>query len=247
MAFKESVRNLAIGAPVDFKGVVIGEVQAIDIAWDPVAREVTVPVTVRVNFERLREHSRRAAPDAPRRDLKEFLDRLVDLRGFRAQARTASLITNQLYIALDFFPDAPKAKIDWSKTPAEFPTATGGLQEIEVAVASIAKKLEKVPFEEIGNDLRTTLRTANQLITQLDKETAPELKATLESARRSLQRLEEAAKGLEAATAPDAPLQQDLRGAMTEVTRAAQSFRALADYLERHPESLIRGKKKDPP
>jgi paraquat-inducible protein B len=47
--------------------------------------------------------------------------------------------------------------------------------------------------------------------------------------------------------APDAPLQQDLRGAMTEISRAAQSFRALSDYLERHPESLIRGKKKDEP
>jgi paraquat-inducible protein B len=247
MAFKESVRNLVIGAPVDFKGVVIGEVQAIDIAWDPVAREVTVPVTVLVNFERLRQYRVRTTGEAPRRDLKEFLDRLVELRGLRAQARTASLVTNALYIALDFFPDAPKAKIDWSKTPPVIPTATGGLQEIQVAVAAIAKKLEKVPFEEIGNDLRTTLRTANQLITQLDKETAPELKATLESARRSLQRLEEAARGLEAAAAPDAPLQQDLRGAMTEVSRAAQSFRALADHLERHPESLIRGKKKDEP
>lgn len=247
MAFKESVRNLAVGAPIDFKGVVIGEVQAIDIAWDPVAREVTVPVTVRVNFERLRQHRLRTAPEAPRRELKEFLDRLVELRGFRAQARTASLLTNQLYIALDFFPDAPKAKIDWSKELPEFPTATGGLQEIQVAIAAIAKKLEKVPFEEIGKDLRTTLANANRLITQLDKETAPELKATLEDARRSLQKLEATARSLEAAVASDAPLQQDLRGAMTEVARAAQSFRALADYLERHPESLIRGKKRDEP
>jgi paraquat-inducible protein B len=241
------VRNLAIGAPVDFKGVVIGEVRAIDIAWDPVAREVTVPVTVLVNFERLRQNRLRTAPDAPRRELREFLDRLVELRGFRAQARIASLVTNQLYIALDFFPDAPKAKVDWSKTPPVIPSAPGGLQEIEVAIAAIAKKLEKVPFEEIGSDLRTTLRNANRLITQLDQETAPELKATLADARRSLLKLEATANGLEAAVAPDAPLQQDLRGAMNEVSRAAQSFRALADYLERHPESLIRGKKKDEP
>jgi paraquat-inducible protein B len=121
------------------------------------------------------------------------------------------------------------------------------LQEIQVAVAAIAKKLEKVPFEEIGTDLRTALQNANRLITQLDRETAPELKATLADARRSLQRLEATAKGLEAAVAPDAPLQQDLRGTMNEVARAARSFRALADYLERHPESLIRGKTKDEP
>jgi paraquat-inducible protein B len=247
MVFKESARGLSIGAPVDFKGVVIGEVQAIDIAWDSVARQMTVPVTVRVNFERLRAHRARTVPEAPRRDLKEFLDALVELHGFRAQLRTASLITNQLYIALDFFPDAPKAKIDWSKTPPEIPSAPGGLEELQVAIAAIAKKLEKVPFEQIGNDLRTTLRSANQLLTQLDKETAPELKATLEDARRSLRSLEATAKRLEATVAPDTPLQQDLRGTLNEVSRAAQSFRALADYLERHPEALIRGKKKDGP
>jgi paraquat-inducible protein B len=219
-----------------------------------VARVVTVPVTVRVNFERMRERRNRMEPGTQRRELKDFLDRLVEMRGFRAQLRTASLLTNQLYIALDFFPAAPKAKIDWSKSPPEIPSMSGSLQELQVTLASIAKKLEKVPFEEIGKDLRATLASANRLITQLDRETAPELKATLEDARRSLKSLEStakslesSAKGLESAVAPDAPLQQDLRGTLNEVTRAAQSFRALADYLERHPESLIRGKKKDEP
>jgi paraquat-inducible protein B len=247
MVFRESVRNLSIGAPVDFKGVVIGEVQAIDVAWDPVAHVVNVPVTVRVNFERLRQYRAKTAQQPPRRELNEFLDRLVANRGFRAQVRTGSLITSQLYIALDFFPDAPKAKIDWSKSPPEFPSVPGGLQEIQVSIAAIAKKLERVPFEEIGKDLRTTLQSANKLITQLDQETAPELKGTLEDARRSLKSLEASAKGLESAVAADAPLQQDLRGALNEVSRAAQSLRALADYLERHPESLIRGKKRDAP
>jgi paraquat-inducible protein B len=43
-------------------------------------------------------------------------------------------------------------------------------------------------------------------------------------------------------TAPDAPTQQALRDALQEVSRAARSFRDLTDYLERHPEALIRGK-----
>jgi paraquat-inducible protein B len=245
IAFTDSVRNLAIGAPVDFKGVVIGEVQTVDIVWDPVNRVVTVPVTVRVNFERLRQH--RARPGPPQRTLQEFLDRLVENRGFRAQLRTASLLTNQLYIALDFFPEAPAAKMVWNHDPPEFPSAPGSLQELQNTLTAIAKKLEKVPFEEIGTDLRTTLRNANRLITQLDQQTAPELKATLEDARRSLRSLEATAKSLETAVAPDAPLQQDLRGSLNEIARAAQSLRALSDYIERHPESLIRGKPKDAP
>ena len=45
---------------------------------------------------------------------------------------------------------------------------------------------------------------------------------------------------------PDTPLQVDAREAMREIARAAQAFRILADYLERHPEALLSGKKEDP-
>ena len=43
----------------------------------------------------------------------------------------------------------------------------------------------------------------------------------------------------------DAPLQQDVRQTLQELTRSAASLRVLTDYLERHPESLIRGKQEE--
>lgn len=52
---------------------------------------------------------------------------------------------------------------------------------------------------------------------------------------------------LEKLMANDAPLQQDTRTAMRELAKAAQAFRVLADYLERHPEALLRGKPEDSP
>ncbi len=245
MVFNESVRGLSLGAPIDFRGVVVGEVTGLDLDYDRASHRITVPVTVRIDTARLL--ARKSIANTERKlDTRTLLDRMTQ-RGLRAQARTASLVTNQLYVALDFFPTAPNATIDWSKTPPELPTTAGSLQELQVTIAAIAKKLEKVPFEEIGNDLRQTMQSARKLIDQLDRETAPELKATLEDARRALKNVEATAKGLEATVAPDAPLQQDLRGAMNEIARAAQAFRALSDYLERHPDSLIRGKKKDEP
>jgi paraquat-inducible protein B len=244
LVFKETVRNLAIGAPVDFRGVVIGEVKSIDIEYDPAARFITVPVQVLINTQRLR--NRRAGSPPPRLDNKGFVDRIVE-RGFRAQTRTASLVTGQMYIALDFFPDAPKATVDWTRQPPVLPTMPGSLQELQVTLGNIAKKLEKVPFDEIGKDLRTTLQSANKLISELEKDTAPELKATLAEARKTLEDARRAIQGIEQMTSPDAPLQQGLSGTLSEVTRAAEAFRVLSDYLERHPESLIRGKKKDEP
>jgi paraquat-inducible protein B len=246
LLFNETVRNLAIGAPVDFRGVVIGEVKSIDIEYDPARKRVTVPVVVRIDMERLRQRRRDSKSPPPRLDPKAFVDRMVEL-GFRAQVRTASLVTSQLFVALDFFPNAPKEKVDWTRTPPELPTLTGSLEELQVTIGNIAKKLEKVPFEKIGNDLDATLKSANRLIDQLERETVPEMKGTLEEARRTLKSIQSTADSVKQMAGPDAPLQQNLGGTLDEVAKAAASFRALADYLERHPEALIRGKNKDTP
>jgi paraquat-inducible protein B len=267
LVFKESVRGLTIGAPVDFRGVVIGEVLAIDMTFDPVKREIKVPVKVRIYTGRLHGQAGRAAPaDATPVDSKAFLDGLVS-RGFRAQLKTANLLTAQLYVALDFYSGVPKASINWTRTPPELPTKEGSLQELQAMLASIANKLDKVPFDTISQELQQVLQNGNKLIRQLDAETAPEARAVLTDARRTLQNANKLIEQLGAETAPeasaalaevrrtmatidraiapDAPLQRDLQGALREVSRAARAFRVLADYLERHPESLLRGKKED--
>ena len=150
-------------------------------------------------------------------------------------------------MALDFFPNAPKAKIDWTKTPPEMPTVSGSLQELQVTLASIMQKLDKVPFDQIGRDMHQTLQTlkgtlqATEVFVQrLDKEVTPAARATLEDARRTL-------NSAEHTLAADAPLQQDVREALREIGRAAQALRVLAEYLEQHPEAVVRGKQEDKP
>jgi paraquat-inducible protein B len=81
------------------------------------------------------------------------------------------------------------------------------------------------------------------MASRIDAEAVPELKTTLEEARRTLAAAERVMKGAETTLlGPHAPAQQQLRDALQEVTRAARALRVLADTLERHPEALIRGK-----
>jgi paraquat-inducible protein B len=103
-------------------------------------------------------------------------------------------------------------------------------------------KLDKIPFEAIAKDLQVALRqldsalkAAEQLVQRVDTELTPEAKDALVEAKRAI-----AAAGR--VMASDSPLQEDARQALREITRAARSLRVLTDYLERHPESLIRGK-----
>ncbi|HEX7519292.1 MAG TPA: hypothetical protein VF325_03335, partial [Candidatus Deferrimicrobium sp.] len=173
--------------------------------------------------------------------------------------------------------DAPGAKIDWKRKPPEFPVVPSEMANLQAKLKSVLVKLDKVPVEEIGNGARKAIATLDRTMGRLEGETLPEAKKTLEaldlmleSANRTLERVDgeivpEAKKTLEElrraiASAervlanadntflgPDAPGQQDLRDAMREIARAAGAVRALADYLERNPNALIRGKTQEKP
>ena len=244
--FDESLRGLAPGAQVDFRGIPLGEVKSVSIEYDRTEKAVRFPVEIDIYPERMRSRYRVGAPEmsAMERDPQALLDRMV-ARGFRAQLKSANLLTGQLYVALDFFPKAPKTKIDWSKKPVELPTAPGALEDIQQTIGNIASKLEKVPFDTLGADasralksLDAALKSADSTLKQVDSSVVPELRGTLEQARKTLENAERTLSS-------DAPVQTDLRDTLNEVSRAARTLQDLADYLSRHPESLLRGKKGD--
>lgn len=238
--FNESVRGLTVGAPVDFRGIVVGEVAAISARFDPVKKSFDIPVVVKLFPERLisRENwdpSRKNTAS----ERKQFADYLVS-KGLRAQLRTGSLLTGQLYVAIDFFPSAAKATVDWHKETPQLPTVPGNLQGLQESITSLVAKLNAIPFDGISKDLRKTLNDADGLLNTMNSDLAPDTKATLAAARETLTSANRALQS-------DSPLQQSTVDTMQELSRAAISVRSLADYLERHPESLIRGKKADAP
>ena len=259
--FTESLRGLSVGAPVTLLGLSAGEVTSVGLDIDP----ATMNVRGRVDFvffpHRLvaRLNLKQAAiGETIERNVQQrhaFFRRLVEQRGLRAQLRSGSLLTGQLYVAFNFFPDAPKAKIDWSRDPAELPVTPSELTDIEQKVAGILAKLDKLPYEAIGADLTKalvsldqTLKDADKAVNRIDAEVTPELKTTLEELRRTIATADGVLKSTNATLlGTDAPVQQELRDALQEIARAARSLRILTDFLERHPEALIRGKNEEKP
>ena len=233
--FDQSLRGLSAGAPVDFRGIVLGEVRSVGVEFDPVKKNFRMPVTVDMYPARLgRNFAQTVGNNEDRSAGTQVLERMV-ARGLRGQLRTGNLLTGQLYVALDFFPNAPAAKIDTTQEVVELPTVPNSLDELQTQLSSIARKLDKVPFEEIGKNLRDTLKSADVLMKRLDSQVVPELKDTLAAARKTFSEADQLLQ-------KDSPVQSDLREALRQVTETMESLNALADYLERHPESLIRGK-----
>jgi paraquat-inducible protein B len=233
--FDQSLRGLSAGASVDFRGIVLGEVRSVGVEFDPVKKNFRMPVTVDMYPARLgRSFAKTVADDQERNAGPQVLERLVS-RGLRGQLRTGNLLTGQLYVALDFFPNAKPVKIDVTQEVVELPTVPNSLDELQTQLSSIARKLDKVPFEEIGKNLRDTLKSAEVLMKKLDAQVVPELKDTLAAARKTFSEADQLLQ-------KDSPVQSDLREALRQVTETMESLNALSDYLERHPESLIRGK-----
>jgi paraquat-inducible protein B len=251
--FEGSIRGLTVGAPVEFRGIRIGQVADIKPQWD--FKTLSPKITVLIETEPQRWENL----GEERVDTKTELETLV-ARGLRAQLKTGSLLTGQLYIEVDFHSDAPPAQINYDGQFPELPTIPATLELVTARVSSLLSKVETVPIEKIGKDLETTLenvknitasaeliqavRSLNQTLQEtrelaqnLNQNIAPNITATLDQAQQTL-------VSVEGTLGKDAPLQYELREALEELGDAARSLRVLLEYLERHPDALIFGKGK---
>ena len=250
LRFTESVRGLSVGAPVDFRGITIGEVIAIQPQLSPASAEISMQVEVSLQPGRLRTPGSKshlpAGATSEDAAFRAFVDQLV-AKGLRAQLRNGNLVTGQLYVALDFFPGAGAARPDWAASPPRLPTQRGSLDELQTTLMRIVGKLDKLPIEEIGTDTRKLLASLQRsvdeteaLLKRIDNLTDGEVRSTIVEARSAI-------ADTRKLIASDAPLQQDLRASLQELGRAAQALRHLADTLDRHPEALLRGKPEEKP
>jgi paraquat-inducible protein B len=140
--------------------------------------------------------------------------------GLRAQLKTGNLLTGKLYVDLEFYPDAEKQVLREAKGYEVLPTIPTSIEEITRSVNAVLEKLKDFPFGRIGADMTQALTNLDKTIVQAD--------GTL--------------KSIDAMVAKDSPMSQELQETLRELSDAARSLRVLADYLERHPEALLRGK-----
>jgi paraquat-inducible protein B len=249
--FDETVRGLAPGAPVEFRGIPIGEVVDIKLEFDVNQVAARIPVLIEIQPDRL---TIVGDDNFERKKVGE----LLVAKGLRAQLKTGSLLTGKLLINLDFFPDAHPAEIVFSGRYPVLPTVPTPISEITASITHLFDRIEALPIEEIGGKLRAAADGVERLVGSGElQEAARALKGTLEGAQEVTQlitselaptinntmiQMTDSLEQMEALLRPEAPIQQELLRASTEMAAAARAIRQLADYLERHPESLLQGK-----
>ncbi len=231
LIFNEAVAGLSPGTPVEFRGIQIGQVTDVHAQFDVQTLQYSVPVTIQLDSQRLGVQVEDLKQGTNLASVRHMLIDSLVAHGVRAQLKTGNLLTGAALVSFDFFPGAPPAKVDWLQQPVQLPTTPGQLQASEARLEGVIDKFNNLPLGEIGNNL-------DKVLSSLD--------LTLVSARGTLASTETTMDNANNFVSPNSAQAQELDSTLRPVSRAARSIRVLADYLEQHPDSLLRGKSGGP-
>jgi paraquat-inducible protein B len=185
--------------------------------------------------------------------LKSAMAQLVH-RGLRARLAQDPPLVGADFVSLDLVPKARPMRLDLQTATPELPAANGGglkgfttqlgalpLQQIGANVRSITDRIRSMVNSPQLADSLAHLHATLAGIDQMVQQAKPQIPAIIASLRRTATQLEGVAGAAHQAIG-GADEQGGMNEAMAEITRTARSVRALADYLQRHPEALLKGK-----
>lgn len=246
MRFGQSLRGLNRDAPVDFMGKKIGEVTSVSLDYDPDTRTFPVVVDAQV-FPQLmgQAYSKllqaRADITSGQSTTLELFEQFVQ-QGLQAEARKSNLLTGQLHIALEFYPDAEGVAFDSSHSFAVIPTRPTSLDKLQDQLATLVNRFSKIPFESIAANLDGSLAEIKVTLGKINNDVLPSTQATLQGIDDLMSDMQATLRSATESFAYDSPERQRIGQALDEIERMSRSVRELSDYLRRHPESLIRGR-----
>jgi paraquat-inducible protein B len=244
--FDGNQRGVEPGDSVELAGIEIGEVQEAHLKYDDHRHTLVTQVTFAVDPDRVKiENFKKAAGADASDSVKKWLETLV-AHGLRAQVVSLSFLTGQKAVALDMTPDAPRADIEQLGQNLRFPTtASGDLADILQSMRGVLQNLDRATS---GPQLGHALQELDQTLTHLDQlttEVEPDIKSLIKSLRDTSDAAQSTLNAVNGMVGSNGNGNTDLPKLMRQLTDAARSVRVLADYLDRHPESILRGRKGD--
>jgi paraquat-inducible protein B len=182
--FQGSVDGLTQGSAVLFRGVPLGRVVDVGIRYDPSDRSFEIPVIIEIRPGVIARYS------PPATVKTEFMKQLIDA-GLRARLESASLVTGQQVVQLNFFPGTP-IKLEETDLPyPQLPTVPSPTQQIMSSVDVAAQNLPTLIKEATAvlDRLRAFLSPENEAAVNALLENAAAAMKTLAADAQSLRPL----------------------------------------------------------
>ena len=233
--FQGSVKGLNIGSPVVFNGVPVGRVINISLVTDMQTLEVRIPVTIETNANSfiILSKKKRINPRAGNEEIRRFTEEMI-AKGLRARLIPQSILTGQMMIDLSYLPGTPVILTPTSLKTIQIPTLPSISDEL-------AKTLQKMPLDETFKRLNKVLEETDKLVAALNGD-VPEIIKEMRKITHSVESITKKADKTLDSFDEDSRTMLDLNQMLRDFSAAAASLRNWADYLERHPEALLKGK-----
>lgn len=254
--FEGQTRGLRPGAAVETRGLRIGTVAEVWLAWHERRNGLVIQALIEVEPERVTPIDGETGAPSRTRTLEELV-----ASGMRAQLKTASLLTGELYIDLDFHPDAPPAEMRTVRGLPVVPSVPTELETLSASLSGVLEKVAALPLGPLVEELRAAvgaigdLARGQELAEALDSLAATlaalqrtaavaeeQTPALLRSLRQAADQAREAAAALEQLLGADSRTRADLSALLREAAATARALRGFAELLQRHPEALLRGR-----
>jgi paraquat-inducible protein B len=239
--FPGSVNGLKVGAAVKYRGVLIGQVVAMRIRYKQPLADSRIPVFIEVSAKRV--HELGGSEDPTPKLVQELIH-----DGLRARLDSESILTGQLYVNLDLFPETPALIVHPDGFP-EVPTIPTRFEEATKALTGLLAALKDADVAGVAHSISNTVDGINRLLTTPSiARTLSELPSTVGAVRQLAHDLDvntgKLGGELDSALAARGPLIVEVQRAIVDVQQAAEAVRALAEFLQRNPNSILVGKKR---
>ncbi len=236
--FETSVQGLSRGAPVQLFGVQVGTVSDVKLVLDPDTRRMVARVAFDLQPERVLGKDEAGPGDLPARVRQAFAG-----TGLRVVLESSSFLTGAKDLSIIYAPAERMQNQPKEGDAIVLPSQGGGMDSLTASLSDVAAKIDKIPFERIGQNANAALETVQHLAEQMDTNLTP----TLAQLPSIAEQLSEAARKANGALGPqgygqNSEFQRGVERLMDHLTDTARSVRVLADYLDRHPEAFIRGR-----
>ena len=260
--FSGDAGSLEPGAAVKLRGFTVGKVAEVTLSTDSQAGQVTTEVLLDLDPTRFHIRNLPAHEADWAATLTSVMGGLVQ-HGLRATLQQSPLLVGSEQVELVTASDAPAARLLTAGPYPEIPTEVGG------GLNELAAKLGRLPVSQIGDNVRAitdhlkgitaspklqdSIDHLDHSLAELDRtlnSVGPQIAPALASVRETVDRLRHTADDIDStaesarkllggsAASPNGNLQQ----AVHELTGTARAVRTLANYLDQHPEALIRGR-----
>jgi paraquat-inducible protein B len=250
VSFPGGVGEIGPGTSVQLQGADIGQITESHLQYDDESESIITRAVVQIDPSHIEIVRRRSAREPgsgtdPVAALGARIEKLV-AKGLRAHLVSANFLTNSKVVSLDIVPEAPPAHIRQVDGMAELPsTATTDIAGILASVQSVLKHVDTATAgPALGHAITELDRTLSHL-DQVTGEIEPQIKPIVQSLRDTAEAAQRTLQSANNVLGTSAASGADLPRLIRELTDSARSLRDLADYLGRHPESLLRGRKGD--